>query len=448
MFFSMASCSKAIDVGLPKTQVTSQNTFNDLSSARAALLGIYSSLEGYLNANTTTLPGLSADELISYSTPISRYYTNSLSASVNDDFWSNFYNYIYQANNLISQVSTSTGISDPDKPALIGEATFLRAFLHFYLVNYFGDIPYLASPDYRANTSAIRMSAKDVVYPMIIKDLLTAQADLSDDYPSANRTRVNKSVATAMLARVYLYTGDWANAEKAATEVISNSQYNMENNPDSVFLMGSQETILQLSPNVNSNPNAAEGYLYILERIPSGSPAQVSVSDFLYNAFEPGDLRKTAWIGTYTADGITYYHYAWKYKNDGTTGTTSEYSVVMRLAEQYLIRAEARAQQNNVPDAVDDLNVIRRRAALNPIPNTIAQTDCLNSVMQERRIELMVEWGHRWLDLKRTGMADTIMPEVCAAKGGVWKSDWQLYPIPIAQLNADPNMTTSQNPGY
>ena len=441
------SCKKAIDVGNPKTEISSDAAFANIGGATSAMLGIYASLEGYRDVNTTTLPGLSADELTSYSTPLSRYYTNSLSSSVNDDFWSKYYNCIYQANSLIIKVNASKGIGDADKRKLIAEATFLRAFFHFYLINYFGDIPYITGIDYHENSVVKRMSAKNVIYPLIIKDLLYAQANLPEDYPSADRVRANKAVASAMLARVYLYYGDVVKAEKEATAVIENPNYSLETDINLVFLRESQESILQLSPNVNTLPNAVEGVTYILDDLPANTRAKVSISDFLYNSFEPDDLRKTDWIGTFSNDGVKEFHYAFKYKSDGTVPGV-EYSVVLRLAEQYLIRAEAKAEQNRVDEAVDDLAVIRERAGLRPLAHAMSKAECLAAIQQERRVELFVEWGHRWLDLKRTGNVDKVMPAVCQAKGGVWNTDWQLYPIPKVQLNADPNMTGNQNHGY
>jgi len=119
--------------------------------------------------------------------------------------------------------------------------------------------------------------------------------------------------------------------------------------------------------------------------------------------------------------------------------------MVLRLAEQYLIRAEARAQQNNVGGAQSDLNTIRTRAGL---PNTTAndKTSLLAAIIHERQVELFSEWGHRWLDLKRSGNLDAMMAVVAPAKGATWSSNWQWYPIPSYEIVQDPNLV--QNPGY
>lgn len=446
--FAATACKKLVDAGAPRTQTVSATIFSDSKAATAALMGIYASIEGYRTVNTTIFPGLSADELISYTSPVSRYYTNSLNASINNDFWSVYYGHIYQANNLIYQLQQSPAISTADKNQLTGEALFLRVFCHFYLVNYFGNIPYITTPDYKVNSLATRVSAKDSVYPAMIRELRQARDYLSASYPTGGRTRVNKAVASALLARIYLYHEEWKNAADAATEVIGNtSDYGIEL-PDNAFLRDSKEALWQFNPNSAFLTYSAEALNFILRGVPASSTGRVSISNFLYNAFEPGDVRKTKWIGSITPAGSAVsYQYAWKYKTNTATGTP-EYSIVMRLAEQYLIRAEARAMQDQTELAADDVDVIRLRAGLEKLPDNLSRLQCLDFIMQERRVELFVEWGHRWLDLKRTGRVNTVMPAVCQAKGGTWSPNWALYPIPQVQLVNDPAMANDQNEGY
>jgi hypothetical protein len=124
------------------------------------------------------------------------------------------------------------------------------------------------------------------------------------------------------------------------------------------------------------------------------------LNDGIVNAFESSDKRKTDWLESVTAEGKTYY-FPFKYKTDfAGLSTVQEYTVILRLAEVYLIRAEARARQGNVNGAKLDVNVIRTRASL---AGTTAATDAqlMVAIEQERRVELFTEWGHRWLDLKR-----------------------------------------------
>ncbi|HEY3404724.1 MAG TPA: RagB/SusD family nutrient uptake outer membrane protein, partial [Ohtaekwangia sp.] len=172
---------------------------------------------------------------------------------------------------------------------------------------------------------------------------------------------------------------------------------------------------------------------------PNNNNKRVSVTQGLYDAFEPTDNRRAQWVGSFT-NGTTTWYFPHKYKVAAATAVT-EYEMMLRLAEQYLIRAEARAQLENISGAQEDLNAIRSRAGL-------AGTDAddkaalLLAIEQERKAELFAECGHRWLDLKRTGRADAILDPL--------KTDWQsadaLFPIPDAERELNPNLT--QNDGY
>jgi hypothetical protein len=120
--------------------------------------------------------------------------------------------------------------------------------------------------------------------------------------------------------------------------------------------------------------------------------------------------------------------------------------MVFRLAEQYLIRAEARAQQDNLIEAISDLDVLRNRAGISLIKNTtpgISKTNLLLAIEKERQVELFAEWGHRWLDLKRTNRADIVL----APTKSKWSKDDTLYPIPTSEFNKNPRLG-DQNPGY
>jgi len=164
-------------------------------------------------------------------------------------------------------------------------------------------------------------------------------------------------------------------------------------------------------------------------------------------AFEPGDNRLADWVGVDTSGGMTYY-YPYKYKV-GYGGGTPEYLTVLRLAEQYLIRAEARAEQKNITGpsgALADLDAIRMRAGLGAYTGPTDQASVLALILHERQVELFTEWGHRWMDLIRTGNITAVMDSVEPTKGGTWTSELALDPLPNLDIASDPNLT--QNPGY
>jgi hypothetical protein len=156
---------------------------------------------------------------------------------------------------------------------------------------------------------------------------------------------------------------------------------------------------------------------------------------------EDGDLRRTKWVGE-VSDGTQTWYFPFKYKQQFNTGTSLEYSKVFRLAEQYLIRAEARAMTGNISGAQQDLNSVRNRAGLE---STTASTSeqLRDAIISERRFELFTEFGHRWFDLRRTGTAEEVLAPI---KSG-WRNTDLLLPIPESELLANPNLNP-QNPGY
>jgi hypothetical protein len=465
------SCKKLVEVDAPNNVITANNVYTSDVTAIAVLNGLYTELSRSNYNNSAAIPnislwvGLSSDELTLWSNTSSAsqiaYFKNDLTEITGGgDFWLNIYPYIYTCNAAIEGLENSAVLTLAVKKQLLGEAKFLRAFFYFYLVNLYGDVPLALTTDYSVNAILYRSAAAQV-YQQIIADLLEAQELLRDGYvksdaktlytASAERVRPCKAVATAFLARTYLYTGDWNKAEAMATAVINNNVIYDTVPLNQVFLKNSKEAIWQLQP-VTSDAitNTAEAVFFILSNPPEGLSNQhpVYLSDTLLNSFETGDRRKAngGWINEYT-DGSESYYYPFKFKDitQGTGVNPSEYTMLLRLGEQYLIRAEARAQQNNISGAKSDLNVIRRRAGLG---NTSAndKQSLLTTILDERQVELFTELGLRWFDLKRSGNVNALMNSVSEAKGGVWSSHKQLYPISQSELLKNPNMT--QTPGY
>ena len=256
-------------------------------------------------------------------------------------------------------------------------------------------------------------------------------------------------MAEALLARVYLYHGDWQLAEEKATAVINDPKYYLESDLDNVFLKNSGETIWQMQAG-DQTVNTYDAFSFILPPGTSLNPFSVgSMSKFLLQVFDSSDQRMKHWTGKLSVPSGTgdslFYFYPYKYKARDFNMSITELLVVLRLAEQFLIRAEARAQQGNLTGAADDLNMIRHRAGLDDT-DAFGKADLLNAIYLERQAELFTEWGHRWFDLKRTGRVDSVMIRVCETKGLPWQSYAQDYPIPISDIQLDPNL--KQNTGY
>ncbi|MHA4811099.1 RagB/SusD family nutrient uptake outer membrane protein [Flavitalea flava] len=435
------SCKKYLVIDQPVDQLTRTTVFNDPKTIAAAVNGLYgqSFSSSFFNYATEFYPGMFADEFY-FNYPFYDVFKNNAyteQSMLLPALWSNGYSVIYQSNDLIGSLAGTKVISADLRASYIGEAKFFRGFAHFMLSNLYGDVPLILSID--AITTALQpRTSKDSVTQQVISDLKDAESALNS---SANPiTKVTSAAATAMLARVYLYRKDWGNAEARATQVIGSPKFTLEQDISRVFLRTSPESIFKISEDAASSfyvDYTLIGGFYI----PYGQTPSTIVDSNLVNAFEPGDLRKQNWIKSFTGTA-PYFPYKYKQNYTPPTPDLAEDYVILRLAEQYLIRAEARARQNNIQDAVDDLNVIRTRAGLGPVPYSISQADLLLATEQERRIELFAEWGHRWFDLGRTGRADAVL----GAKKPGWKHTSILLPIPAQELQNNPWLV--QNEGY
>ncbi len=441
-----ASCKKFLEVSSPTDQVDSEEVFKNDATAISAITGIYSEMMNasnqFSNSSITLYAGMAADELYYYQPDIiNEFAKNDISVANHSNlsmrFWTPAYKYIYITNLSLEKLNASTAITPSVKSMLIGECKFIRAFCYFHLVNLFGDVPLCLSSDYRVNETLPRSTVQNI-YLQIESDLKDAKNLLQEDYRIPERAAPNRWAASMLLAKMYLYAGNWSKAEEEATSVINSGVFSLLSNLDNVFLKSSNETIWQLAP-VTPSRNTWEGFM-IIPSSNSTVPTYLITPELL-TSFEPGDQRKTSWIKSRIFSSQTLY-YPYKYKI--RTGTTiNEYNIVFRLAELYLIRAEARGQLNNIQASVNDLNLIRTRSGLAPLLNSIDQVHCLLAVEQERRAELFAEWGNRWYDLRRTSRANVVLKSL---KPLTWQSTDVLWPIPIDQIKL--NSALSQNPGY
>jgi starch-binding outer membrane protein, SusD/RagB family len=455
------SCKKAVEIPPPINTITSTQVFATDQQATSAMAGIYlgmidqSSGLGPFNSQITIWAGASADEFLLFdpgATNFNLQFQNNTLLSTNytilGSLWAPAYSTIYGCNSMIADLQSSKTVDDSTKSELTGEAEFVRAFANFYLTNLFGDPPLVTSINYQ-KTSLLPNSNSATIYNAIVSDLKDAISKLHQDYSAGKGQKVvpNKWAASALLARTYLFLNDWTNAQKQATAVINTGLYSLSplGGTSQVFSPNSSEAIWQLQQvNADYNFGNATPEGYTLLPYNDTSPLYVYLTTNFLSAIETGDQRQVSWVGKTNYLGTDYY-YPNKYKigpgNQTLNGPYSEYYMVLRLAEQYLIRAEAEARLGDLADAANDLNMIRNRAGL---PNVTAsgQTDLLAAIAHENQIEFFAEWGHRWFDLKRTGQATTVL----APLKPKWKSTSVLYPIPFNELQTNPNL--KQNPGY
>lgn len=450
---TLSSCEKLLEIDTPSNQLESKTIYLDSVSAQATVNGLYTVMYNTTSGGTvvtttygtflTTCQGRSADEVYAPASTSDEFVNNSLvpTTGLVNTVWVALYQTIYQANKIIEGMEASA-LSATLKKQLIGEAKFLRAYANFHLVNLWGDVPLITTTEV-AVTSIQSRNPAAAIYAQMIQDLKDAQGSLATNYSwSANlRTRANSAAATALLARVYLYDNQYALAEQEASKVIAQTTlFTLPSALNTVFLKASNETIWAFNTNQFGYPFAGRALLPTTAAAdPSLALTPSLLASFERDASRPDyeDDRYAAWTKAATS-GLRY---AYKYTSN-TAAANTEFQVVLRLAEQYLIRAEARIQQNNLSGGIADLNVIRTRAGLH---GTFATTQAalLLAVEHERQTELFLEYGARFYDLNRTGRANAILAPL---KGTGWQSTDALYPIPTTQINANANLT--QNPGY
>lgn len=437
----LTACAKLTDLEAPKNELTTDKVFADTASAKAAIFNCYVQLERGQYPLFNKYLATYTDEIVSNNLQDWNQSRLPATETFNQNNWSELYSVIFQCNMALEQLDLSAKIPAALKTQLATETKFLRAYSYLMLTCMYGMVPLITSTV--VDETRITLQSDSVaIYNFILNDLNEASAGISTAYPGAGKIRANKAAVTALLARVHLFQRNWAMAESLATQLISSGNYTPLEPLAGIFKAGSKESILQLSSQTGFIQEATGV-------VPSSATAVPSFffNQNFYNSFEAGDLRKNAWIGTntVTASGTTtQYRYPAKYKNRVANTTSPENLTILRIAEQYLIRAEARAHQGKLigaGSALEDLNVIRARAGLSQVsPSTLPEV--LTAIYNERRHELFFENGDRFFTLKRTGTIQTVM----SAAKSTWLTTAKRLPIPQNEITYNKNLT--QNEGY
>lgn len=447
------SCSRLLDLDPPGGQRT--DPFSNDTMATKVVLGMLEQLmktQGLVNGHPARLGGLLGDELIfaARAGPEAEFQLWSFTPQNRflPAFWSSGYECIATCNLVIDRLPPETRVSDTMRRYLVGEARFMRALCYFYLLNFFDHIPLATGTDVAANAQ-LPQALPAEVHEQLLLDLREAARLLPVTHPQAiadtlRRTRLERGAAHALLARTHLYLEHYDSAAYYAGLVIESGNYSLPNDLVNTFTYTSKEAIFQLKP-VSANTNTAEGSLFLQE--PAGKPVY-KLTDAVLQSFAPGDQRRVRW--TKPADSVPAY-LPFKYRIKEAT-PRREYNLVLRLGEQYLIRAEARARRGDLPGARADLEKLRVRTNSSlPGPLTTAN-QVLLAIVRERQAELFTEWGHRFFDLKRWFLQqqkdDTLQHYATAQLSK--KPGWQAYKLslPLPHQELQKNGRLKQNTGY
>ena len=438
------SCKDLLDPK-PLLYVSEDNSIVNKKSADAALIGAYNALSqnNYQGNTFRYIADLASDNL--------RWVGNSPSNrefDVHDVFatntsisslWGALYKTINISNNIIGAVPNvdDQTFSQIDRNTAVGEAHFIRALAYFDLVRLWGNVPIITEGTRSPSSGdGIGNSAPAIVYQQITADLNAAQSLLPLNPASLNRNRASVYAVYALKARLFLYLKDWDKAADYADLVIQEAARFTLVKPYQQFFTAKNttESIFEIDYTVNNKNSYASNWF--ASNITGGTKELLPTDDLISLLRGPyGGDRKALLLDINTPPKgiITYGNMNFKI----STGENQVY--VLRLAEQYLIRAEAKAELEEPAAAVADIRTVRLRAnaATDDLNGLSDKATIISKILVERRMELAYE-SHRWFDLIRRGLAEDVLD--------IDDADKLLYPIPRQELLVDHALT--QNPGY
>ncbi|MDR2139303.1 MAG: RagB/SusD family nutrient uptake outer membrane protein [Tannerella sp.] len=434
LLFASVSCEDFLSLTPDNALPAGNPTISSAGTLRAAIISAYNELQGY-SGSLVTLATASGDNALGNSSQSAQFQLNQHAVPTDHSTVVSTYTSLYRAVNITNTVIASIGaISDPqlsedEKNRILGEAHFIRALSYFDLARGWGGVQIQTKPtDNLEVIKGIRRSSLDDTYNQVLADLVEAEKLLPDD--ASTRNRAQKSTAKALRARLHLYREQWEEAERYASEVIANSKYELVK-PYKTFFTApflTKESVFELTFSLSDK----NGYWSTWFPSSLGGGHSLKPSDKIVEKLNDpaiGGSRNVLIAGTGLTLHTPFY--------GPTTGISPFY--LIRIAELYLIRAEARAKKAS-PDlagAVQDLNAVRERADVPAWENTTDREQIIAAIEEENNVEFPFE-AHRWFDLVRTRRADVVL--------GVTNKNYWLFPIPQSDILSDPDV--EQNPGY
>jgi hypothetical protein len=445
---ALAAAAGACDEPLnptPQQNIPTAEALDSPDEIRTAVNGMYDALQncdgGYCR-DLILFPDLYGGNLSftgTYSSDreVSRRQVTASNSAL-PGLWGTAYSGIDRANNVLTALPALQGeIPAGEYARLAAEARFVRALNYHNLVKFFGGVPIVTTPITvaPANTGQARNTEAEV-YAFIEQDLTAAipalplAASTSREYQG----HATSGAARSLLARVYLYQRKWQQAYDLANAVIVSGQYALQADYAGVFTREqTSESVFEV-PFTVTDPGSLAFWFYTSAL---GGRRGIAPSSALLATLSTSDRRRAVAV-QFDAEGTSYGN---KYED---ISSTADDVPVIRLAELYLIRAEAAARLGNLAQARADVDVIRNRAGLASLDATAVntQTLVLQAVLNERRRELFFE-GHWFFDLKRFG--DQAFAATLLTSLGVTEQRL-LFPLPQREIDANPALT--QNPGY
>ncbi|WP_183557865.1 RagB/SusD family nutrient uptake outer membrane protein [Mucilaginibacter sp. SP1R1] len=384
--------------------------------------------------------------------------------------WTSSYSGIEKANWVIAKVP-GADMDAARKKQIIGEAYFLRAFYHWMVTKNFGDAPVKIKPSITLEDAYVAKSAKADIYKQIYSDLDQAAAAGLPSYPAVDKGRPAKEVVDALYAKAALYNEDWAKALQKAQAVITSGKYALMPDVRDVYKYDKEDAARVENMFAFEADPISPGKQHQLTGLcgPPGSAGpeygrttfgSMFAYQAFFNSFNPADKRRLLLDTVYvdksgktvaqknitpiTTDGVLIK----KYQDPISTIGVIPNIPILRLADMYLIAAEAEAHLNGASiTAYGYINVIRNRAGLPNLTAGLGKDAFIDAVLQERAWEFFAE-GDRWYDLTRTGKFLTVIPKAVNSVYPVRTvlAKHKYFPIPQDEINANPKLV--QNPDW
>lgn len=469
------ACSNDFLDKVPQGRESQKEYYKTKRGIEGQIIAAYSELKNYRYvSNRFFLGDVASDDATKGSEPgdfatakeIEEFRATASNFQFGSWWWTRLYLGIFYANVAIANVDNATDASEAEKKQMLAEARFLRAYYYSELVRSYGGVPLRTAPKQKKEQP--RASAEEV-YKLIEEDYSFAAQNLPEKsaYSDADMGRATKGAAQALLGKVYLYQKKWQEAKDTFQKVLNSGEYSLDPNYSSLFTVAGEngvESIFEIqffesASEANTWRNGGNfTTVFIMPRNIWGW-GLLQPTKKLYEAYEEGDPRREATI-------IVKGEVIEGEKQVGTDDQTGYYSrkdflppsqrpklsvknsplneIVIRLADVYLMYAEAAYHLGDEGTARTYVNKVRARARGNNktiLPDVSeGGTALLKAIYHERRVELALE-HHRYWDVIRTGRGKELLhPNFTPGKH-------ELFPIPDTEINASEGVLV-QNPGY
>ncbi len=418
-----------VEKQVPQNSVDAAKAITTPAGARAAMNGVYDNVQSgnYLGLRYTLFPDFHGATNLRHTGTFPSFAQIANRTILVDNvevsnMWQVIYVGINRANQIIDQAPKVTDPAFTDKDKLVAEAKFFRALHYFNLLRYWGGVPIILTPTNEVDVVTLQVprNSPEEVYQQVISDLSDANIAL---LPTLVGNRVSQAAAYALRARVRLYRREWDQAISDAT--LAGTGRVLTTNFINLFEARSTNEVIWFVAFSDQDQNS---FAFFLLPSANGGRNEMRPTTTLQGLYATNDTRRI--LTTSTGPSLKYYRPA----------TGDDFTLVFRLAEMLLIRAESLVERNtgtDLDDAVVLINQIRNRAGIGNYTGTIDQTSLRNEVFNQRRLELALE-GHFFFDVVRTGRAATTFTN--------WVDSQALFPIPFREMNANPKLV--QNPGY